>query len=66
MALSNNAGATTTMHGDIDLRCMSSDPNPNPDDYPDGQSLFEKDTFKVWFLDKPAGKWIRKNGEVRS
>lgn len=53
------------MHGEIDLRCKSTDPNPNPDDYPDGQSLFEKDTFKVYFLDKPAGQWIRKNGEVR-
>ena len=66
MSLSNAAGHPTTMDGGFDLRCLATDPNPNPDDYPDGQSLFEKDTFKVWFLDKDSGQWIRKNGEVRS
>lgn len=48
------------------LTCKSTDPTPNPDDYPDGTALLEKDTFKVWFLDKDTGSWIRKNGEVRS
>lgn len=66
MALSNNGGKNATMDGGWDLRCMSTDPNPNPEDYPDGVSLFEKDTFKVFFLDKPTGRWVRKNGEVRS
>ena len=66
MSLSNNGGHPVTMDGAYDLRIMSTDPNPNPDDYPDGISLFEKDTFKVFFLDKDTGNWIRKNGEVRS
>ena len=66
MGLSNNGGLPVTMDGGHGLRIMSTDPNPNPDDYPDGTDLFEKDTFKVWFLDKPNRQWIRKNGEVRS
>lgn len=59
-------GITNTSHSYIDLRCKSTDPNPNPNLYQDNQALFEIDTFKVWFLDKAAGQWIRKNGEVRS
>ena len=45
-----------------DLRCMSTDPNPvDTENFPDGISLFEKDTFKVFFFDarrfriKPTG-----------
>lgn len=50
-----------------DLRCMSTDPNPTiTEDMPDGISLFEKDTFVVFFLDKPNSRWITKDGEVRS
>ena len=52
-----------------DLRCMSTDPNPTAEEiehYPDGIHLFEKDTRKVFFLDKPNNLWIGKNGEVRS
>lgn len=50
-----------------DLRCMSTDQNPdNTEHFPDGISLFEKDTFKVFFFDKPNNRWVRKNGEVRS
>ena len=50
-----------------DLRCMSTDPNPEITyDMPDGISLFEKDTFVVFFLDKPNSRWITKDGEVRS
>jgi len=50
-----------------DLRCMSTDPNPeDTENFPDGISLFEKDTFKVFFFDKPNNRWVRKNGEVRT
>ena len=52
-----------------DLRGLSTDPNPSEDEIrymPDGTSLFEKDTFKVFFLDKPNNQWIGENGEVRS
>lgn len=66
MSLSNASGHPTTINGGFDLRLKSTDPNPNPDDYPDGVSLFEKDTFKVFFLDKDTGQWITKGGEVRS
>ena len=57
---------TKTSKNYLDLRCKSTDPDPNPELYDDNQALFETDTFKVWFLDKSAGKWIRKDGEVRS
>lgn len=51
----------------FDLRCMSSDPNPEDTELlPDGISLFEKDTFKVFFFDKPNNRWVSKGGEVRS
>lgn len=59
-------GITSRRHADVDLRCKHDDPNPNPDLYDDNQALFEIDTFKVFFLDKANGKWIRKNGEERS
>lgn len=52
-----------------DLRGLSTDPNPSEEEakvFPDGISLFEKDTRKVFFFDKPNNQWLGKNGEVRS
>lgn len=65
MAVTNASGSGTTIHEGWDLRCKHTDPNP-AGDYPNGASLFEMDTFKVYFYDADTGKWIRKNGEVRS
>ena len=58
----SDAGATNT--SGWDLRGKASDPNPSYE-CPNGTSLFEFDSRKVFFYDAATGKWLGENGEER-
>lgn len=58
-------GARTNPDAGWDLRGVADDPNPT---YacPNGTSLLEMDTLKVFFYDAGSGKWLGPDGEERS
>lgn len=44
-------------------RCKSTDPSPK--DARNGDSLFEFDTFTMYYYDEESHSWITKGGVVR-